>query len=305
MTGCFEAVSLGSAVPRRGFEGTVHSVFRRVVNLRVSGELVLLTLLLSEEADLPQGIRVDARDGLTFEGLSAGARVACEHGVLAVGNSLMVDLRKASIWECDLLPLAVDMMRPTVATAWNHAWHAMQERQAGSGSAIIGADCTDRTSPHQLAMAQHLGQAVRAILRATINCDLDGMPALGGLVGVGIGLTPSGDDFITGYLAGLWCTSWRTPERRVFLSAAAELVIGCSAQTNDIARTYLLLAARGQVSRRLVDLADAIGRGADAASVVPTARAAMRMGHSSGVDTVTGLLLGLAAWDRPGLVLPM
>ncbi len=296
MIGWLRAVSVGSAVPRHGFEGTVHSVFHRAANLRLPGEPVLLTLVLSEEADLPQGIRLEARGRSAFEGLLAGVRAACEDGILVVGDSLTVDLRAASTWECDLSVVVVDMRDAAVATAWDHAWHTLQERQARAAPLVTA---------HQTVLAQHLEIAERAILGATTKYDLDGMSsALGALIGFGIGLTPSGDDFLTGYLAGLWCTTRNVQEREDFLSALAQLVVDYSARTNDIARTYLLLAARGQVSRRLVDLARDIGRGADADSVVSSAQAAMQLGHSSGMETVTGLLLGLAAWDRPDMALP-
>lgn len=303
MTGRYRAASVGAAVPRGGFEGSVHSVFHRALNLRVSREIGLVTLLLSEEADLPQGIRLDAPGRSIFEGLSVGASAACKDGLLTVGESLAVDMRLASVWKCDLSSLAVDLTNPVVVTAWGHAWHVLQASETFCGHVLIGAESVHQKPTLQSALAQHLGAALRSILTATINYDIDGTAALDALVGAGTGLTPSGDDLLTGYLAGLWCTSWRLPERRAFLLALAERVNQHSARTNEIARTYLLLAARGQVSRRLVDLADAIGKGAEAGSVVPTAQAAMRVGHSSGMETVNGLLLGLAAWDRPDLLL--
>lgn len=144
--------------------------------------------------------------------------------------------------------------------------------------------------------------SMRAILEATANYDVVGMEDIGALVGLGTGLTPSGDDILTGYVAGLWCTVRRKPQRRAFLGAVANLVVRYSTRTNDIARTYLCLAARGQVSSRLVDLAAAICNGSDAERVWAATEAAMQVGHTSGMETVRGLLLGLAAWDGAGLL---
>jgi hypothetical protein len=63
-------------------------------------------------------------------------------------------------------------------------------------------------------------------------------------------------------------------------------------------RIYLYHAVRGQVSSRLVALAKAIARGEDSSHLLQTAEDAMQVGHSSGMETVTGLLVGLSAWGN-------
>jgi hypothetical protein len=47
----------------------------------------------------------------------------------------------------------------------------------------------------------------------------------------------------------------------------------------------------------LANLAEAIGRGANSEQLLKIAEAAMKIGHTSGMETVTGLLVGLAAWE--------
>jgi hypothetical protein len=49
-----------------------------------------------------------------------------------------------------------------------------------------------------------------------------------------------------------------------------------------------------QFSSSLSHLAEAIATGGD---VEATAQTSMRVGHSSGMDSVTGLLIGLCAWN--------
>jgi hypothetical protein len=76
-----------------------------------------------------------------------------------------------------------------------------------------------------------------------------------------------------------------------------EAVIHHSHQTNDISRTYLYHAARGQVSSLLANLAGAICHGESPDRLLEITEAAMQVGHTSGMDAVTGLLIGLTAWD--------
>jgi hypothetical protein len=48
-----KAISVGDAVPRTNFDAAVHSVFQSAINLRLNNGDDLLTLVTSNEADLP------------------------------------------------------------------------------------------------------------------------------------------------------------------------------------------------------------------------------------------------------------
>ncbi len=296
------AVSLGPAVPPGEFEGAVHSVFQRAVNLRCVQADVLLTVLLSGEADLPQGIRVDASAGDTFAGLAAGDRAVCLGGELTLGNSLLIDLRGGREWKCKLAYLRADMAKPEVARAWLCAWRVLAKRAQQSESIRLGE--TGRISPsnHQNLLSQQVNLAVRGLLKATASCDSSAVASVEGLIGLGPGLTPAGDDLLVGYLTGLSCATWQKSERLDILEAVAYHVVHGSARTNDISRTYLLLAARGLVASPLVGLAALICEGGSADAVRQRAEGAMRFGHSSGWWMVQGLLLGLAVWDGAQLL---
>ena len=81
-----KAISIGDAVPRTDFDATVHSVFRSAVNLRPAKGGLLLTLITSGEADLPQGIRVDFPEDFSFERLCVGNKVICRDNFLDFEN---------------------------------------------------------------------------------------------------------------------------------------------------------------------------------------------------------------------------
>jgi hypothetical protein len=117
------------------------------------------------------------------------------------------------------------------------------------------------------------------------------------LIGLGTGLTPSGDDLLVGCLAGLWCTLRGDAQRIQFVSNLGKIIMHQSHQTIDISRTYLGHASQGQVSSLLVDLVEAIRTGDHSDHLLNSAETAMQVGHTSGMDTVTGLLIGLAAWQ--------
>jgi len=288
-----KAISIGDAVPHADFDAAVHSVFRSAVNLSPAKESNLLTLVTSSEADLPQGIRVDTPEDFSFESgaLRAGEPAACRDELLRFGP-LTIGLRGARRWKCDLPSLQADLTDPSVATAWQSVWDALNARQVQLNAEIIAEDLfrSDETI--------RAGAAMRGLLDATRRTDPAAPASVRPLIGLGSGLTPSGDDLLVGYLAGLWCAVRNSRERTQFVTGLGETVIRLSHLTNAISRTYLTHAARGQVSSRLADLAEAICRGENSDRLLTAAESAMQVGHTSGMDAVTGLLIGLVVWSQ-------
>jgi hypothetical protein len=292
------AISIGYAIPRTDFDATVHSVFHSAINLCLARGSELLTLVASSEADLPQGIRVDTPDDFSFEIFRAGEQVTYRDDILRFASSaLTIDLRGAGRFSCDLSALQVDLTNPSVATAWRFAWQTLNDQQIESNAEIIAQDLFRSDESIKAGVPRKAGVAIQGLFEATRKYDLSDVSPIHALIGLGAGLTPSGDDLLVGYLAGLWCASKRRSERLNFITTLGEVVIRLSKGTNDISRTYLYHAGCGQVSSRLVNLANAICAGSDPQHVRDCVNSAMQTGHTSGMDAVTGLVFGLAAWD--------
>jgi uncharacterized protein DUF2877 len=292
------AISIGYAVPDENFEASVHSVFNSALNLRLNEESELLTLISSGEGDLPQGIRLDAPAGFSFEKLEVGEPIVCRDDILHFQNSsLSVQLSGARRWKCDLPALKFDITDPAVSAAWRFVWDALNKRQRLKESEIIAEDLFRLDESARTEISRRAGKAMRDLLPATRQHELTDSSAVSSLIGLGPGLTPSGDDLLVGYMAGLWCTIRGKSERAQFVSNFGETISHFSHKTNDISRTYLYHAVYGQVSSRLASLAEAIGHGVKPEQLLRIAESAMKIGHTSGMETVTGLLAGLAAWE--------
>ena len=292
------AISIGYAVPDGNFAASVHSAFRSALNLRLNRENNLLTLIASSEGDLPQGIRLDVPDGFSFEGFQTGEPAVCKDSILHFEkSSLTVQLSGARCWKCDLPALKFDPANPAVSAAWSFVWEVLNKQQRLSGAEIIAEKLFHASA--RAGVPHKAGEAMRDLVDATRRYDLD-RSAVKALIGLGSGLTPSGDDLLVGYLTGLWCTGQDKNEGMQFVASLGETIIDLSSKTNDISRTYLYHAAQGQVSSRLANLAEGIRRGENPGHLSEIAEAAMSVGHTSGMDAVTGLLIGLAAWNDPG-----
>ncbi|HEX2995414.1 MAG TPA: DUF2877 domain-containing protein [Anaerolineales bacterium] len=288
------AISLGYAVPDGSFDASVHSVFRSALNLRLNGENNLITLIASNDDDLPQGIRIEIPDEFTFEDFGLGELVFCRDGILRFNNnSLTIQLSGARRWKCDLPALEFDRADPATSAAWRFVWEALNERQRISKAEIVAERLLDESK--QEGVLHRASKAMRDLRHATQQYQSN-IPAVEGLIGLGSGLTPSGDDLLVGYLAGLWCAVRGQSERAQFISRLGETVVSLSSRTNDISRTYLYHAVRGQVSSRLANLAEAISQGTNHERLSEIAEASFKVGHTSGMDAVTGLLIALTAW---------
>jgi hypothetical protein len=137
---------------------------------------------------------------------------------------------------------------------------------------------------------------LRTLLEALTDGDAEAVPAaLRPVVGLGEGLTPSCDDFLLGLEAVLYYGRNLLGPRQVVYALrlgaeAARLARG----TTPVSANYLRLAARGGFSERLeaVALALLADAGGDAAA---GARMLIEIGHSSGTDSLVGLILGTVA----------
>ena len=299
------ALSAGHTVPLDGFSGRVHSVFQHACNL-ILADGALIALLAREVGDIPQGIRLETRPGFTFAEarLQAGQEVVCRAGVLRVeGTPLQIDLRAARIWRSDLAAIQVDMADPWTQAAWEIARQELLARHPPEGLAPLAASllspAPDIGAPgHAAPLSRRAYPAMRALVRATRGLELvTAAPAVGSLLGLGPGLTPAGDDFLVGFIAGLWSTTGQEARRRAFVSGLGALLADGAQRTTDISASYLGHAAEGRVSDALLSLVRALGHECEPETVQQATRNALQVGSSSGADGVLGLLLGLNAWQ--------
>ena len=143
--------------------------------------------------------------------------------------------------------------------------------------------------------------AIAAIMAACRACDPGAtLAAAEDLIGLGEGLTPSGDDFIGGMLFGVATLHevYGLPARipsdalRRFLATAQQ-------RTNRISHTLLRDYAVGQGPEPLHRYLHALMAGEPVAAISRLASDVIRIGHSTGWDCLTGLwaALGMTTAD--------
>jgi len=269
--------SIGYLVPRTDLTGCVHSVFAQACNIACNG--TLLTLCTSFAADGPTTLRLAHGAAPDLRGLfDVGEAVrGCRSGVQTGHTELR--LMHANVWRPE--PGGGVLPRRRIHTHLGNARLCLAQHRCAHASVIDGA-------------AAGAVWALRDACRA-----LDGEQArqhVARLVGWGEGLTPAGDDFLIGLIAGLDALVHGDVRRRAFHGALAAVLNALTPRTTPIAAHYLRLAANRHYTEPLIRLRNALLCEDDSDAVDAALHSALAVGATSGGDTVSGLLAGLQAW---------
>jgi uncharacterized protein DUF2877 len=259
------------------FRGQVEHAYRAALYVRDLRFGRLAVVAIADVGGVPGGMLVDGVPDLRT--LDAERR------------PLVVDVSSATRWS-PRLPAAARFssrrgLAARVGLARQFATETVDAPAAGRG---FGALLASAAAPH-----------IAALRSALITGDARVAEAAAvALIGLGIGLTPSGDDFLVGLLAGLEAT--HHPARS---SLAAAIASEAPSRTTAIGANVLEHAARGEFTARLHDVVIALADDA-AAGLDRAVGRAMAYGATSGADTLVGLFLALdvaagAASDDRGL----
>ena len=294
---------IGDRVPAQA-HGRVHSVFERACNIETrTGELV--TLLAQTLGNVPHGIRL-AGPVAPFESwLMPGQNAILDSATLCVPDArIAVDLSCAAVWRGAVAAVSMDLCATdprgaAIAVSLRELRATLYERAPEQGFAPLLAGSASAHSSFERAISTRLLHTLPLLAQATQRRDITAVAgAAARLLGLGPGLTPSGDDFITGYLAALWSRAGFESGIDAMLPSLADALAPLFLRTNAISRQMLSDAAQGRFAEHMVDVTVAISCGGDV--VAATARA-LASGHSSGADTLCGLLFGYAPGQAASL----
>jgi hypothetical protein len=283
------ADGVGARVPPRA-RAQVHSVFLRACNIETdSSELV--TLLAPGSGNLPHGIRCATPISPLDTRLRRGQVAILEVGMLRVpAADLEVDFSRATVWNGTVAAALPGVRGAEAQGALRELWETLRDHAPGQGVAPALLSFRSTHSKLERALGARMAQTLPILAHATETGDAGAaVSALSALVGLGAGLTPSGDDFIVGYLAALWSRSHREPRIAALLHALVVPVRQLSLHTNAISRQMVLDALRGHFAERLTEVVRCVCGGGDVAGA---SMRALEVGHSSGADVLCGLLFG-------------
>lgn len=168
--------------------GRVEQVFSRAVNLYFPAQRQLLTLLCEEYDNAPNSARL----ALThFDGLfRPGELVQFHPSGITVGDDKWIDTTSCHDWHMPTLQLSPERFRQIPWQRWSELIH-QQLRENETLFLWRGEN------PFYQAMCHELQRRRNTLLRA-MRKGTEIAPAVIRMMGLGIGLTPSADDYLVG-----------------------------------------------------------------------------------------------------------
>lgn len=272
------------------WRGRVHSVFQHVINIEgASGEL--FTLAARDIDDAPNTMVVDMAD-FSNTGVTMCQQVVATAGVMRIDSALEVHFDNAKGWQ-GTLPV-YDMASGRLGGNLDALVQFLQREDALAGmlrSTPLGnddglAEGTDFDHAVSRMLSSTTSRLRDAILRQDVF-DVCAQARL--LMGLGPGLTPSGDDFLVGLFAVL-----HVKQSPLFGlgTLCLEMVAGAEHTTNAISYAALSKAATGRVRACMAELIQQLLHGEADAWTAPLRRV-LAIGSTSGSDIVAGIVCGL------------
>jgi len=261
---------------RRPLPATVHSVFERVINLQ-AGDGAIFAVAAAGVDDAPDTLVADGP--LAAPGIAPGDAVEADGERIVAGSAIELVLAGARPWRA-VLP----------------AYPADDRRLRGNVAAVrqtLARTCSPGipSSPLGGELARLLAYRCEQLVAALARGDLDTAARHGrAMLGLGPGLTPSGDDFLAGLLATLHLPGGPGQAVREF---GALLVTHAGDRTNAISVAMLRAAAQGRVRECVIALLRELVAG-DADGVAAALSRVLAIGSTSGGDMAAGIA---AAFD--------
>ena len=262
---------------------SVHSCYKHVVNLCAKERI--LALHLESSAMTPLSLGVPLREE-SFARLSLAAKerkhVEIEETRLWLGEVLW-DLGELKVWN----PVMTERLKLWEAELLVEELKNFLLENGKTRGGLSDAAFQRESQPEDTWLTVLLREQVRQIEEGSLE-EMEALTAAASsMVGQGMGLTPSGDDFLTGMLLAF--SAWKGfPKEKWALFS--DMLCQRQKETNDISRQYLMSAVRREFGEKYHRLMAAVP---DRRSVREQLWDIMETGHSSGIDTLNGLAIGL------------
>lgn len=223
-----------------------------------------------------------------------GDNIVADHGMLSIGTSLSFNFRQAAEWHPPILSRGEP---PSVAQGLEALSRHLDLRPLPANGLAFVLAGEGRSTGHDASLAaaakEPLERLFHLLCTAMATGKTSGIDAheLAPLLGLGPGLTPSGDDVVGGVILALHLLGL-AEIRDVLWAQLTPLLYQA---TNRISIAHMQAAAEGYGHETIHDLVNAILAG-QTGNFDRQLDAVGRIGHTSGWDTLVGVVIAATAW---------
>lgn len=265
--------------------GFVHSKFNRTFNIQSIENGELYTIACSELDNGPNTLIIEVGSFENSE-IEINDPVTTEKDTLFISNKMAISIAGVRQWE-SILP-----NYPTnTETLQNNLTKMKQYIKSNGSSGGIKKSLTSK-SPFENEMSRMLQERTDLLIKElTNNRVFNAIEHAVSLLGLGPGLTPSGDDFLVGLFTILNMKSSPSLLHQLFCD---EVVKKAQSLTNDISYMALKKASVGEVRESIILLLNNLINGSEDELILSLTKV-LNIGSSSGTDIALGLVAGLEA----------
>lgn len=252
----------------------VESVFCRALNLRLNND-ELLTIFPAGSPNAPGGLI----GSHTIDQVLGGAGETVELSAMAIGferTTIVMDNCQFVTNRLDKCQLPV----PSHDYLEQFAQHVQAQAKQGSFYGAMPSDVFNRAQVARLERGR--AQLQLAWIQSSVEDIID---ATKQLIGLGIGLTPSGDDYLLGLLLVL---NHSAAADRIRLNAVKQSILDNIKTTTSVSQACLQAGLKQRYSEPLRNLLITITSQTNA--LEGPLQAVLAHGATSGQDTCTGML---------------
>ncbi len=258
--------------------GEVHSVYHKVINIKIDNRILGVGINKTEKS--PDFIRVDYQGSFSDFKIERQQKVALNNKLIKIGNEIEIELTQCIVYELnkhykrdwekldsELYIKITNLLK--IYGKKSQLYYSLLDSSGEKNS------LTNMFKEKMQKFVEHVNHG------ETDLADLEVFEVLG----LGIGLTPSGDDFISGYILLRTCFN----EKNKRFLEHAELY---RKSTNEISFQMICNSCMGMARESELELIKAYSEG-DWNSIKKHFFKVLDYGSTSGTDTILGILYAI------------
>ncbi|WP_052124047.1 DUF2877 domain-containing protein [Ureibacillus manganicus] len=268
----------------------VHSRFTNGFNIKMGDSLIFIGT--TKNGQLPFGIHLPEYDtALAVTSVNNGEAVQWNEKTNSIEfYNFAISLNKANPYKNELIKLkSIEIFVSSI----NQFKSQLMELDERTGLDVFIRDFINEFQVNNNHNLSGIDLYLNLLIKSAITSDEQMMDkAFRYFLGRGNGLTPSGDDMVVGLLAFDAVSHFLSPR---FYEKLSELIEGESI-TTDVAREYLRYALKHEFSSTVSNMVNTLASG-DTAKFDMNFKDLLGVGHSSGLDTLFGILIGMLTFE--------
>lgn len=270
-------------ITRSKLNGFIHSTFKHTLNIQCLEDGELYTIACKEIDNGPNTLIVDAASIKEWN-VQVNDKVCTGNNHISLGNKLTITIERANCWEGILptYPTDIFVLKKNVEQMKRHI------ETYGTGGGIKSKSFCE--SPFELEMSKMLHERTNLVLNGLLNKQIQrALKHAVSLIGLGPGLTPSGDDFLVGLFTTFHLNGSYLSQHKEFCKEIEKVA---KTATNDISYMALKKASDGKVRESIITLIEVLLTG-EKEELILSLNNVLNIGSSSGTDIALGILAGL------------